>query len=450
MAVWNVVRSSTLSRTFRIDPEYYQLHYLQLLERLKRAGSQRLSNVVDVIKDKFRPQTNNSFEYIEISRVSTTLGTYETIQVPDDEAPSRAQYLVPKGTVLLSTVRPNRNAVALVTNPSARTVCSSGFLVLKPRHVSPEYLFAFLKTRHITELLIRETTATMYPAVAEEDVLALPFLEPAPSIHEQVRSFVSKANLELDRSAQFYSQAESLLLAELGLDKIDLSPSLFFEACYSDTVEAGRLDAEYFQPKYDRLLGLIEQTGQSVRLGDYLQEPPRRGIQPEYSDEGDIIVINSQHVGKNGVILDGNRKTDRGFLEAKGKGRVNQYDVLLNSTGYITIGRAQTLLEDVKAIVDSHITILRPKPPLDPVYLGVFLNSPAGFLQTERNWTGSSGQIELRKEAIAGFRIWLAPLSVQGNIREYIEKSHAARQESKRLIDKAVRLVEEAILGQGQ
>ena len=128
----------------------------------------------------------------------------------------------------------------------------------------------------------------------------------------------------------------------------------------------------------------LEATGQAIVLGDWLAEPIRRGMQPEYDDDGDVIVINSQHVGKTHVELDDNRRASACFCGAKSaRGVVRPYDVLLNSTGYITIGRCQTLLDDVLAVVDSHVSIIRPQPGLDPVYLGLFLNSLPGQMQTD-------------------------------------------------------------------
>jgi len=97
--------------------------------------------------------------------------------------------------------------------------------------------------------------------------------------------------------------------------------------------------------------------------------------------------------------------------------------LLLNSTGYITIGRCQALLDDVLAVVDSHVSIIRPKPDLYPVYLGLFLNSRLGQMQTERGWTDSSGQIELRREVIQDYVIWKPDLALQLRIRQMV-KTH--------------------------
>lgn len=103
-------------------------------------------------------------------------------------------------------------------------------------------------------------------------------------------------------------------------------------------------------------------------------------------------------------------------------------------------------LEETEAIVDSHVTILRTVDELDPVFLAVFLNSRLGYLQTERAWTGSFGQIELRREAIEDFRILVPPLEAQLAVRNDIEAAHPARLEAKRLWMKATRAVEANVL----
>lgn len=212
---------------------------------------------------------------------------------------------------------------------------------------------------------------------------------------------------------------------------------------------AERLDSNHFDPKYDELFSRMEMAGEGtvVRLGDWLAEKAKRGVQPSYDSNGEIFVINSQQVHADQVDLDSCSMTTDDLIRAKGnKGRIRKYDVLLNSTGYITIGRCQVFLDDVQAVVDSHVTILRPRKGLDPVYLAAFLNSRLGYLQTERAWTGSSGQIELRRDSIEEFKILLADEDVQRRVRECVESAHEARRHSRALNQEAIKAVESDIL----
>ncbi len=103
------------------------------------------------------------------------------------------------------------------------------------------------------------------------------------------------------------------------------------------------------------------------------------------------------------------------------------------------------MLDAIPAFVDGHVSIIRPTEALNPIYLGLYLNSLLGQLQTERGWTGSSGQIELRSEVISDYVVWKAPKDIQEQIATFVKNSHTARKQSKQLLEIAKRGVEIAI-----
>ncbi|WP_431275976.1 restriction endonuclease subunit S [Variovorax ureilyticus] len=88
------------------------------------------------------------------------------------EAPGRARRLLRTGDVLVSTVRPNLNAVALVPDSLDGEVASTAFCVLRatPR-VLPEYLYFFVQSASFTRSLERLAKGALYPAVSEQCVL---------------------------------------------------------------------------------------------------------------------------------------------------------------------------------------------------------------------------------------------------------------------------------------
>jgi hypothetical protein len=130
--------------------------------------------------------------------------------------------------------------------------------------------------------------------------------------------------------------------------------------------ETGRLDADYYQPKYEELRKKIELTGNSYRLGDVLLFA-RRGKQPVYADSG-LPVINSKHVRDGIVLID---ETNR-FAMNDGDDdlTIREGDVLINGTGVGTIGRCAPYLEKFSALPDNHVTILRCRLDIvNPIYL---------------------------------------------------------------------------------
>lgn len=260
------------------------------------------------------------------------------------------------------------------------------------------------------------------------------------AVEKLVRQGIATIQLQADQ----YAEAETLLLDALDLANWQPPTPLAYEQPASAAFASGRLDAEYYQPKNEALLDHLRARG-AFQLGDRLASPIQRGISPEYVEEdGDLTVINSKHVGRAQVELHDNRQTTLALSPGK-KGRVRKYDVLLNSTGRDTIGRCQCVLEDVAAVVDNHVAIIRPAKGVDPVYLACFLNAVPGQQQTEQYWTGSSGQIELRIESVENFVVWDAPSTLQQQIRETIEAAHTARRQAKRLLEAAKRAVEVAI-----
>ncbi len=200
----SVIRVSELEGHRRIDAEYYQPKYFQIMQSLANAKAQPLRQMAKPAKRRYTPIPGLSFNYIEISEVDVATGRINLTEVAGEEAPSRAQFVVKAGDVIISAVRPARNAVALISEKHSGSVCSSGFIVLRPSTVPPEFLFAALKARHVSVLLDRRTTATMYPAVCEDDVLDLPLPLPDPEVVSRIACQVSEAIKKEEESNSLY------------------------------------------------------------------------------------------------------------------------------------------------------------------------------------------------------------------------------------------------------
>lgn len=198
---------------------------------------------------------------------------------------------------------------------------------------------------------------------------------------------------------------------------------------------ADRFDAEFFLPEHDRLEKKILATGEAVRLEE-LAAVVRRGKQPRYVEDGPVAVINSQHVGAYFVEVDRAESTDTEFWEENPNARAQRFDVLLNSTGIGTVGRAGVVLHDEKTVVDNHVTIIRLNDQsVDPTYLGVFLNSRLGRSQTDRWVSGSSGQVELYPSDIRQFWVIVPSEDIQEECAKTMTAACSMRSSA---IEKAV------------
>lgn len=175
----------------RLDAQFFAPRVEQLLARLGRDGL-RLSDVAPARHERFGPTGSGNFEYIEIGSLGAD-GTAASESVPMAEAPSRATQYVRTGDVITSTVRPIRRLSALVAPEQDSAVCSSGFVVLQPQGISGEVLLTYLRLPLVCELMDLHTSATMYPAISESDLLALPIPAIPSGVQAQIQGAVRQS-----------------------------------------------------------------------------------------------------------------------------------------------------------------------------------------------------------------------------------------------------------------
>lgn len=151
-----------------------------------------------------------------------------------------------------------------------------------------------------------------------------------------------------------------------------------------------------------------------------------RGKSPTYVDESPIIALNQKairwgSIDKNALKYhDAEVTINKDFFVRKG-------DIVINSTGDITMGRAYFFKEEVENLfADSHVTILRlDKNKLLPEFLiQVF---PLAHYQTQiyNLVTGSTGQLELPKSQLLKLKVEVPPLPVQRRIAQVLGRYDA-------------------------
>lgn len=135
-----------------------------------------------------RVDGDTTFTYIDLTAVDQNSKVIASPrQVLAREAPSRARQVVARRDVLVSTVRPNLNAVALVPTSLDSAIASTGFCVLRPNPMSLDssYLFHWVKTPEFVSHMVRRATGASYPAVSDRIVLSSEI--PLPPLPEQRR-----------------------------------------------------------------------------------------------------------------------------------------------------------------------------------------------------------------------------------------------------------------------
>lgn len=157
--------------------------------------------------------TDETFHYIDLSAIDQDskriIGAREISCV---DAPSRARQLVEQDDVLVATVRPNLNGVAMISSELHEATASTGFCVIRPdqKRLDPSYLFHWVKTEKFVSEMVRQATGASYPAVSDKIVLGSSI--PLPSLPEQHRiaAILDKADALRARRREALKQLEKL------------------------------------------------------------------------------------------------------------------------------------------------------------------------------------------------------------------------------------------------
>lgn len=179
--------------------------------------------------DKLDPRTEfgeGRFTYVDIGSVSQKSKCIEEPQViPCEEAPSRARQVIAADDVLVSTVRPNLNAVARVHREFDGTIASTGFSVLRPKvdELNSSYLYHWVRTDEFVNKMMLSATGQSYPAVSDKIVKSSKI--PLPPLEEQ------------KRIAGILDQADALRrLRTRALDKLNTLGQAIFHEMFGDVI----------------------------------------------------------------------------------------------------------------------------------------------------------------------------------------------------------------------
>ncbi|MCX8481522.1 MAG: hypothetical protein ORN58_06355, partial [Sediminibacterium sp.] len=341
--------------------------------------------------------------------------------------PSRAQKICNQFDLLISTVRPIRNAVTLILESKNNLIASTGFCKLSNIKVNPYYLFALFKTNIFIKLLDRKTTATQYPAVNENDILNLRIPLLSNSFQSQIETSVKQAYAKQEQSKKLYHEAEEILLKELNLLEFTPTQFLTFSTSVKNIQLVGRFDAEYFQPKYTQIENKIKnykggydiiknifnlKKGVEVGADAYLENQEGKGF------------YRVADISPNSIRLTDKKISNELFYKLKNDFQPKIGDILFTKDG--TIGISYLVNENIEGIVSSaflRLTLKKQFEHFNKETLTLILNSPLCKLQCEK-LSGGALIEHLKPCDFEKFFIPIIQKSVQNQIQQRVQESY--------------------------
>jgi len=451
MAVYSIIRKSQLEGGLRLDSEFYHPEKLEAMKRLSKLGVSTISENFRNIKEIFNPSRHRlattPARVFDLSDVSSFLLEEGTKVEKADEVGSTKK-IIRQNDVLISRLRPYLKEVSFVGFNDIQKLASTEFVVLRKKKDSkfpPQALFAFLTTDEVQKILFWSQGGTEHPRFSENLLMGLKLPKISEKMAESIVDDVNGTYKNYLISQNLYSQAEKLLLEELGLKDFEVEDNLSYIVNLSEVKSAHRADAEYFQPKYEKLIEKIKSKNARI-LGELVSM--KKGIEPGseiYQDEGKLFIRVSS-LSKNG-LEDKDQKylSDELYQKLKKNYEPKVDEILLTKDA--TPGTAYVVKEPIEGIVSSGILRLKLKnEKVENEYLALCLNSVIGQMQAERDGGGSI-ITHWRPEQIKSILIPVLPKSTQQKIADLVQKSHETRSKAKQLLEQARQSIESLIEG---
>lgn len=326
-------------------------------------------------------------------------------------------------------------------NDDIQRTFASYLVRLNPKDsILPEYLCAYLNCKYGEwDVKRRARQSINQTNVNPEEVkeIEIPILD--IDLQQKIRCCFTQANSLRILSQKTYSETELILHNELGINSIAVTDVNVSQKRFSDFINSGRLDAEYYQPKYDDLFSRLSKF-ETKRLGDIVQI--RKSIEPgseAYQNQG-IPFIRVSNLSKFGFSDTEIHLSPDEYGDVI---RPKQNTILLSKDG--SVGIAYKVEQDMDVITSGailHLTITDNE--FMPDYLTLVLNSVIVGMQAERDAGGSIIQ-HWKPSEIENVIIPKLSQEIQQEITNKVKESFALRRESKRLLDLAKTAVETAI-----
>ena len=250
------------------------------------------------------------------------------------------------------------------------------------------------------------------------------------------------------QSRRIYEKAQQTLEEHLGIlttQKTGPSVCISVESLSQSFGVTGRLDAEYYQPKYDALFNSLGKLHCKPLGGINGLVNIKKSIEPgseAYQDEGIPFVrvsdISKYEIAPPEIFLSNDVAENVESLYPP------KDTILFSKDG--SVGIAYKLEHDEDIITSGallHLTV-RNTSEILPDYLTLVLNSPVVQMQAERDSNGAIIQ-HWKPSEIENVIIPVLDLDKQKELSEMIQKSFAFRRQSKQLLEYAKQAVEMAI-----
>ncbi len=425
------------NETKRIDSEFFRKKYIIVKNKLESLDSNHLFDYYSFNARYGQPiyDENSTLKVLNSQYVRDYFLDYESAKTGYGE-------IVPKEAVLINATGVGTLGRVNINYLNDSFSVDNHVNVIIAKNINPYYLTIFLKSYYGQSQINRYYSGSS----GQIEIYAKDFnnfLVPIFSNNFQsgIELLVKSSYQKLLESKSLYKESEELLLQEL--DLLDFKPSdenIAVKSFQESFGNSGRLDSEYYQPKYDEIIEKIKsyKGGLDILINKF--QIVNGATPKDYLDNG-IEVIKTKNIRIPTVDINNiDDYTNQANIITK------EGDLVFASMGVGSLGRMSYITNESSGMtIDGTLKIFRSADNKFAITTLLFLTSSIGQEIIYKYVIGSTGIISIGNENVQNLIIPIIDQSIQTQIEEKIKKSFELKEESKRLLDLAKRAVETAI-----
>ncbi len=450
ISVLNLSELIIENKIFRIDSEFQLKEYVKTLNRVKSLNNFTLGSQLELLTDGKHggvTLTENGVVFLRTTNIKENeidLSDKRFISVQESEETLRAEF---KENDLLLTTIGTIGLCAKVPKLFPRATINQNLvrIVLKDKSLS-SFICCFLNSKYGKNQLLRFGAGNVYQMINYPNLKKV-LIPSFNYLSKKIEDLYLISENKKNKSKRSYTQAENLLLEEIGLQDFTPSKEPVNIKSFKDSFgTSGRLDAEYYQPKFEQVVNKVKNKPFDI-LSNLVEIS--KSIEPgskNYVEKG-LPFMRVADLSKNGLTEP--QKYISEYFVKENQDKINSLKpkkgtILFSKDG--SVGIAYLLRQDYNGITSGAILHLNVKDEkrIIPEYLTLALNSIIVQMQAERD-AGGSIILHWSSNEIENVVVPIIDYDKQQQIAELIAQSFTLKKESEHLLEVAKRAVEIAI-----
>lgn len=446
--LYSVIQKSKLEGAQRIDAEFYQPEYFIDFSKGKWGSIGKFLDTCQYGISQSMNEDSIGYPIFRMDDIKNSFLVDDELKFVDIPESVLKDYKLLKNDLLFNRVNSEEFVGRTgIFKLNGIFVFASYLIRLRVKEngeILPDYLNIFLNSAYgLRQIKKYRRRAVNQANVNAEELKKIKIAILSTRFQKEVQKTCDDIWNQFELSKSLYSQAEQLLLEELGLKDFAQEDDLFYTARLSEVQAAQRVDAEYFSPKVAKLINRLQEYGIELKpFSDVIQNVPAK-FEPAKEPDKEFKYVELSNINSTIGVIDG-------YSQVSGKEAPSRAKRILKA-GDVVVSSVEGSLEKV-ALVDKEqegylastgFFQLRSRELLPEVIL-VLAKSAVMQMQLKRLTAGTI-LTAVPKEAVKTVMVPLLSKPVQTQIASLINKSHEARKRAKGLLEEAKRKVEEEI-----